>query len=58
MAFPRLSSDPGCQFSLIVYFLVMSNWALFLFSVTTKGLEKQFTALTAFLPLCRKRGAA
>lgn len=48
MAFPMLSSDRGHQLSPIVYFPVMSNWALFLFSVITKGLEKQFTALTAF----------
>lgn len=48
MAFLMLSSDLGRQLSPIVYFLVMSNWALFLFAVITKGLEKQFTALAAF----------
>lgn len=48
MAFLMLSSDLGRQLSPIVYFLVMSNGALFLFSVITKGLEKQFTALAAF----------
>lgn len=31
MVLPRLSSNLGCHFSLIVYFLIMSNWALFLF---------------------------
>lgn len=31
MVLPRLSSNLGCHFSLIVYFLLMSNWALFLF---------------------------
>lgn len=31
MVLPGLSSNLGCHFSLIVYFLVMSNWALFLF---------------------------
>lgn len=31
MFLPRLNSNLGCQFSLIVYFLAMLNLALFLF---------------------------
>ena len=37
MALPRQSSNPGCHFFLIVYFLVMPNWALFLFFCHDQG---------------------
>lgn len=37
----------GCHFFLIVYFLVMSNWALFLFFCHNQGARK---AIYCFFP--------